>query len=108
GEGFPSPHSGPTSGPCTRALLCHGGLCTHAHTYAHTTLRTAVYSCQRFPLKASTFTNYYFVNVYLLLSSPSLNLFYCCLLLNLCLCIYIDGNILYILYHRAYSRCHRV
>ncbi|EAW70584.1 tensin 1, isoform CRA_c [Homo sapiens] len=27
---------------------------------------------------------------------------------TLSLCIYIDGNILYILYHRAYSRCHRV
>lgn len=57
---------------------------THTHHSTHTPLRTAVYSCQRFPLKESTFTNYYFVNVYPLLSSPSLNLFYCCLLLNLC------------------------
>ena len=58
--------------------------CTHTHTHTHHSI--AVCSCQRFPLKESTFNDYcyYCVNVYPFFSPLlPLNLPCCCLLLNL-------------------------
>lgn len=60
-----------TTPPPSHGQAVHPGTRTRTHT-PHS---TAVYSCQRCPLRESTFNNYcsYHVNVYPFLSSPSLN-----------------------------------
>lgn len=54
--------------PCARARA-HTHTRSHTYTHHH---NTVAYSCQRFPLKESTFSHfcYYFVNVYPFISPP--------------------------------------